>query len=89
MAIAAVANWDWPNDWPGLLENIVSSIKQRSDPQLGEFPSLLLSFYPRMLYCPFHHVCAFVHVPWRACVLKQHPQQSSNMKCTLRLLRCS
>jgi hypothetical protein len=36
MAIAAVANWDWPNDWPGLLENIVSSIKQRSDPQLGK-----------------------------------------------------
>jgi hypothetical protein len=36
MAIAAVANWDWPQEWPGLLENIVSSIKQRSDPNLGE-----------------------------------------------------
>lgn len=36
MAIAAVANWDWPQDWPGLLENIVGSIKKRDDPQLGE-----------------------------------------------------
>jgi hypothetical protein len=36
MAIAAVANWDWPQEWPGLLENIVSSVKQRSDPNLGE-----------------------------------------------------
>jgi len=36
MAIAAIANWDWPQDWPGLLENIVGSIKKRDDPQLGE-----------------------------------------------------
>lgn len=36
MAIAAVANWDWPQEWPGLLEHIVSSIKQGSDPVLGK-----------------------------------------------------
>jgi hypothetical protein len=35
MAIAAVANWDWPQDWPGLLENIVTSIKERRDLNLG------------------------------------------------------
>lgn len=35
MAIAAVANWDWPQDWPGLLENIVTSIKERRNPNLG------------------------------------------------------
>jgi hypothetical protein len=39
MAIAAVANWDWPQDWPGLLESIVSSIKQRDDGPLGESPA--------------------------------------------------
>lgn len=37
MAIAAVANWDLPQEWPGLLESIVSSIKQGTDPNLGRY----------------------------------------------------
>ncbi|KAF6258143.1 armadillo-type protein [Scenedesmus sp. NREL 46B-D3] len=34
MAIAAVANWDWPQAWPGIMEFIVSSIKDRRDASL-------------------------------------------------------
>ncbi|KAF8072465.1 Ipo9 [Scenedesmus sp. PABB004] len=34
MAIAAVAAWDWPQAWPGLLEFIVGAIKERKDTNL-------------------------------------------------------
>ena len=36
MAIAAIASWDWPQSWPGLMEHLVAAIKNRSNPILGE-----------------------------------------------------
>lgn len=36
MAIAAIANWDWPQAWPGLMDFIVNSIKDRKDTNLRE-----------------------------------------------------
>ncbi len=41
MAIAAVAAWDWPQAWPGLLEFLVASIKAKEDANLGELLVLL------------------------------------------------
>lgn len=35
MAIAAIANWDWPQAWPGLMEFLTAAIKERKDPNLG------------------------------------------------------
>ncbi|WIA28271.1 hypothetical protein OEZ86_010825 [Tetradesmus obliquus] len=34
MAIAAVVSWDWPQAWPGIMEFIVNSIKDRKDANL-------------------------------------------------------
>eukprot|EP00879_Flechtneria_rotunda_P017902 GHRR01018763.1.p1 GENE.GHRR01018763.1~~GHRR01018763.1.p1 ORF type:complete len:227 (+),score=67.73 GHRR01018763.1:354-1034(+) len=34
MAVAGIANWDAPNAWPGLLEFIVNSIKEKNDSNL-------------------------------------------------------
>lgn len=36
MAIAAIANWDWPQAWPGLMDFLVNSIKDRKDTNLCE-----------------------------------------------------
>jgi hypothetical protein len=36
MAIAAIASWDWPQSWPGLMEHLIASIKTRSNPVLGK-----------------------------------------------------
>eukprot|EP00878_Enallax_costatus_P044724 GHUV01053448.1.p1 GENE.GHUV01053448.1~~GHUV01053448.1.p1 ORF type:complete len:172 (+),score=46.18 GHUV01053448.1:247-762(+) len=36
MAIAAIANWDWPQAWPGLMDYLVNSIKDRKDANLCE-----------------------------------------------------
>lgn len=37
MAIAAIANWDWPQAWPGLMDFIVNSIKDRKDTHLCKY----------------------------------------------------
>lgn len=34
MAIASIAKWDWPQEWPGLVEYLVGAIKDRSDENL-------------------------------------------------------
>lgn len=36
VVIATIANWDWPQAWPGLLEYIVNCIKQQEEPNLCE-----------------------------------------------------
>eukprot|EP00798_Chlamydomonas_sp_ICE-L_P016428 gene16428-22642_t len=36
MAIAAIASWDWPQDWPGLMESLVGAIKARNNEHLGK-----------------------------------------------------
>jgi hypothetical protein len=36
LAIATIAKWDYPEQWPGLLEHLVASIKSGHDPNLGE-----------------------------------------------------
>jgi hypothetical protein len=36
MAVAAIASWDWPQAWPDLMSNIISSIRSKSDTNLGE-----------------------------------------------------
>lgn len=36
LAIATIARWDYPDDWPGLLEHLVSAIKAGQDENLGE-----------------------------------------------------
>jgi hypothetical protein len=38
LGIATIARWDYPDDWPGLLEHLVNSIKAGQDENLGEHP---------------------------------------------------
>jgi hypothetical protein len=37
MAISAIAEFDFPQDWPGLLEVLVGVIKDKSNPNLGGY----------------------------------------------------
>lgn len=37
MAIASIAKWDYPQQWPGLLEWLVASVKERSNDHLGRY----------------------------------------------------
>ena len=39
LAMATIAKWDYPEQWPGLLEHLISSIKASQDPNLGGCPS--------------------------------------------------
>lgn len=35
MAIASIANWDWPEEWPGLMGYLLSLINDRTDVNKG------------------------------------------------------
>ena len=35
MAIASIANWDWPEEWPGLMGYLLSLINHRTDVNKG------------------------------------------------------
>lgn len=54
VAIAAIANWDWPQAWPGLMEFVVNSIKERIDPNLSKFASSFIGLlHVSMLWLQF------------------------------------
>jgi hypothetical protein len=35
MAIASIASWDWPEEWPGLMGYLLGLISDRSDANKG------------------------------------------------------
>lgn len=35
MAIASIANWDWPEEWPGLMDYLIRLINDRTDVNKG------------------------------------------------------
>lgn len=35
LAVAAIAKWDCPEEWPDLLDNLLRSINQHGNPHLG------------------------------------------------------
>lgn len=35
MAVNAIAEWDWPDAWPGLMERLVGAVRERSNENLG------------------------------------------------------
>lgn len=42
MAIASIANWDWPEEWPGLMGYLLSLINDRTDVNKGSDFSIKL-----------------------------------------------
>lgn len=36
MSIAGIAKWDFPHQWPGLLESLLGNIKHRTEPNQGD-----------------------------------------------------
>lgn len=51
MAIASIANWDWPEEWPGLMGYLLSLINDRTDINKG-------SDYGIRGHCKFIVECA-------------------------------
>eukprot|EP00803_Ostreobium_quekettii_P005580 evm.model.scf_261EXC.5 EVM.evm.TU.scf_261EXC.5 scf_261EXC:60540-71115(+) len=45
MAVASIASWDWPENWPNLLEVLVGAIKERKDPDLVQGALRCLSMF--------------------------------------------
>jgi hypothetical protein len=43
LAIATIAKWDYPEQWPGLLEHLVACIKSGHDTNLGEAAAAALA----------------------------------------------
>jgi len=58
VAVAEIAQWDWPEAWPGLMEWMVRAIRERQDANLGECLGCHVAGWGarfNMYYCNLFH----------------------------------
>jgi len=61
MAIASIANWDWPEEWPGLMGYLLSLINDRTDVNKGSDFSIKCKFIVEYAVFKFIVVFLWVH----------------------------